>query len=358
MLKTAEHLRKLGVSVDISLEFTPNLSTYDIVHLMNITRVKHTATQLRNAIRQHKKVVLSPIYWNTKEVSFSYIRQIVSCLENIDSLRALTRAFLLSLTSKTIWMQTEELLLNRKMALFVLSNVNCILPNSKAEMEILKSDYIKVFRKHNVEFVITPNGVEPEVFYAASPEPFKKQYGLSNFILNVGRFSYRKNQLSLIKALKGTNLKCVLIGEPTNSQTYHYTIKDTIDKLYYERCKKEASSSFTFLKPMRHNELASAYAACKVFVLPSLYETPGLSALEAALAGANICITRGGATREYFSDFAFYCEPHDINSIREAIFKAYDAPKSNNLKERILKNFTWDRVAKVTLEAYERVLKK
>jgi glycosyltransferase involved in cell wall biosynthesis len=104
--------------------------------------------------------------------------------------------------------------------------------------------------------------------------------------------------------------------------------------------------------------LASAYAACKVFVLPSLYETPGLSALEAALAGANICITKEGATREYFSDFAFYCDPHDINSIREAIFKAYEASKSDKLRDHILKNFTWNRAAKATLEAYEKVLKE
>jgi len=42
--------------------------------------------------------------------------------------------------------------------------------------------------------------------------------------------------------------------------------------------------------------LASAYAACDVFVLPSMFETPGIAALEAGLAGAKIVITKYGGT--------------------------------------------------------------
>ena len=50
--------------------------------------------------------------------------------------------------------------------------------------------------------------------------------------------------------------------------------------------------------------LASAYAAARVFALPSWFETPGLAALEAALAGARWSITPFGCTREYFGDHA------------------------------------------------------
>jgi len=38
--------------------------------------------------------------------------------------------------------------------------------------------------------------------------------------------------------------------------------------------------------PHDSEELQSAYAAAKVFVLPSNFETPGLTALEAGLAAA------------------------------------------------------------------------
>ncbi len=56
--------------------------------------------------------------------------------------------------------------------------------------------------------------------------------------------------------------------------------------------------------------LASAYAAARVFALPSWFETPGLAALEAALAGCAVVITPYGSTREYFGDLVEYARPH------------------------------------------------
>ena len=73
MTKTAEYLRKKGVHVDISLDLAPKLCDYDLVHLMNLTRVKFTHFQLKNAKKYGKPVILSPIYWNTKSAFSSYI---------------------------------------------------------------------------------------------------------------------------------------------------------------------------------------------------------------------------------------------------------------------------------------------
>jgi len=357
MIKTAEYLKKLGVDVDISLQLNPKLDKYDIVHLMNITRVTHTYLQLKNAKKQKKKVVLSPIYWNTKDVVFSYFLRTFSFIKHIYDLKDLSVAVFQSIVNRTFFAQASELFTNNEMTSFVLANVDCILPNSHAELKILRERFPKVFEKKRLETIVVPNGVDKEVFYNASPKSFEDKYQIKDFVLNVGRFSFRKNQLSLIRALKGTGLRVVFIGE-SSKITKHYAVKDTIDKLYYQQCIRESDESFIFLGSMSHEELASAYAACKVFALPSLYETPGLSALEAALAGANVCITSKGSTREYFSGYAFYCDPYDICSIKRAILQAYDTPKSGNLKEHVLRNFTWDHVAKATLEAYMQVLKK
>ena len=48
-------------------------------------------------------------------------------------------------------------------------------------------------------------------------------------------------------------------------------------------------------------------------------ETPGLSSLEAAAMGKNIVVTTKGDTYDYFEDYAFYCEPDDIESIKNAL---------------------------------------
>jgi glycosyltransferase involved in cell wall biosynthesis len=223
-------------------------------------------------------------------------------------------------------------------------------------LEIISRDFADVFRNQEKEVSVIPNGVDADIFWNASPEAFIRKYGFTDFVLNVGRFSYRKNQLALVKAMKDTEADVVFIGESSRSPSSYYGIKDAIDKLYYQKCKRNADASFKFLGSIPHNELASAYAACRVFALPSLYETPGLSALEAALSGANICVTNGGSTREYFSEFALYCDPYSAASIRKAILKSYATPKNSKLKEYILKNFTWESVAKATLAAYERTL--
>jgi glycosyltransferase involved in cell wall biosynthesis len=86
-------------------------------------------------------------------------------------------------------------------------------------------------------------------------------------------------------------------------------------------------------------------------------ETPGLSSLEAAVMGSNIVVTKKGDTEEYFEDFAFYCEPDDIMSIKIAIEKAYNTQFNPKLKEKILNNYTWEKTAEKTAEAYKLALK-
>jgi len=354
MMKTAEYLRKLGVQVDISLDLAPNVREYDIVHLMNLTRVSFTHAQLRNAKRQKKKVALSPVYWNTGNVISLYARETVLELLRPSSLANLGKACLKSLRSKMLLNEISELTYNKKLASTVLSETDCLLPNSIAEMQIIRHDFEEVFGARERKISVVPNGVDANVFLNASSKPFIDKHGVDNFVLNVGRFSYRKNQLSLIRALKGTGIPVVFIGE-SSTGTY-YRIKDTVDNLYYMKCKREADSSFRFLPSVPHDKLAGAYAASKAFVLPSLYETPGLSALEAALCGSNICVTVGGSTREYFSNLVTYCNPYEPNSIRNAVLRAYEMPKTSTLREHVLRNFTWDKTAEATLEAYKNVM--
>jgi len=102
--------------------------------------------------------------------------------------------------------------------------------------------------------------------------------------------------------------------------------------------------------------LASAYAACDVFVLPSLFETPGIAALEAGLAGAKVVVTKFGGTTEYFGPMAEYVDPRSVESIRNGVLKALNVSKNPELREHIRKEFLWQRVAERTASAYRQVL--
>ena len=62
----------------------------------------------------------------------------------------------------------------------------------------------------------------------------------------------------------------------------------------------------------------SAYRACEVFVLPSLLETPGLAALEAAAQGARVVITEVGARANTLGRWPTYVDPASASSLRAA----------------------------------------
>jgi glycosyltransferase involved in cell wall biosynthesis len=218
-----------------------------------------------------------------------------------------------------------------------------VLPNKRDEANLLRDG----FGIPEPRISVIPNGVD-ERFYSADPSLFKKKYGLERFILNVGHIGHgRKNVLNLIHALGTVSHPSVIIGRIIKGE-------------YGDACVREAAryKQIHLIDGLDNSSelLASAYAACDVFVLPSLFETPGIAALEAALAGAKIVITPNGGTKEYFGDMATYVEPDSIDSIREGIVAALKQPKNPALREHIKQHYLWKNVAQQTAEAYRRAL--
>jgi glycosyltransferase involved in cell wall biosynthesis len=193
---------------------------------------------------------------------------------------------------------------------------------------------------------VVPNGVD-ERFYTADPTPFVEKYGVRDFILNVGHTGHaRKNVLALIQALSAIDHPAVIIGRFISGE-------------YGDACRREAAKHrhILLIDGLDHSSdmLASAYAACDTFVLPSMFETPGIAALEAALAGAKVVITPYGGTKEYFGDLAGYVEPASVASIRDGITAALERKKGTELREHVRRNFLWQTVARKTAAAYGEV---
>ncbi|QHI72319.1 glycosyltransferase family protein [Aminipila terrae] len=229
MQKTKEYLEKIGIDVDISTKDYISLEKYDIIHIFNLTRIKESYGFTQNALKQGKPYALSTIYWDMSD----YIKNGKNTPTRIE------------------WWKRDNHLREE-----MLNNAAILLPNSEIEWEVLK-------RSFNVkcQYSVIPNCAD-RFFYDAKPDNFISEYGLTDFILCVGRISCRKNQLALINALKGTGLNVVLIG-PNNNEDY------------YKQCKFAAGSNALFIDQMPYYKLASAYAAAKVHVLPSWFETPG-----------------------------------------------------------------------------------
>lgn len=349
LLKTKEYLEKAGLHVDVSLQLRPCLKHYDLVHLFNITRVHETFVQATNVMEQGKRFVLSPIYWDFTEFNQKgrtglrkYVFRMVRNENILETFKGLIRILIKpDLTSlHAVLCQWKNGFVAQQV--FVLNSATSVLPNSAAEAELLNRKFGSQF-----DLRIVYNAADRLFAEKASPEVFLNKFGLNDFVLCVGRFDERKNQLALIRAMQDTNVPLVFVGSFTPSHL-----------AFYKKCRRHAAGSrrIKFIKWLDHSDLRHAYSAAKVHALPSWLETPGLSSLEAALSGCNVVVTDRGSTKEYFRDLVWYCEPADVASIRERILSAYEAPRRDALRQHVLMHFTWERTAESTIDAYKSAL--
>ena len=316
LLKTKSHMEKLGFVIDLNDPWIdPDKEEYNLFHLFGA----NFSTIILGKLIKDKNIplIVTPVFFSKHKA------QTLRFVNRINSL--LFKVFKVS----TPHIYTKELL----------DRADRILPNTQREKNLI----IKGFGISEKSVTLIHNGVE-ERFLEAKPEPFIEKYGIKDFILYVGYIGNgRKNTLKLVRALKDINVPVVFIGPVAKTA-------------YGEQCIKEIkeNKNITVLKPLPHDSplLESAYAACDTFVLPSLFETPGLSALEAGLAGAKVVITLYGGTYEYFGDEAVYIEPKSIASIREGIKMSLEKKKTGALKSHIKKAFLWKDIAKKIAEVY------
>jgi glycosyltransferase involved in cell wall biosynthesis len=229
------------------------------------------------------------------------------------------------------------LLLGQKKAVKkIIRETALLLPNSESEYRRLVTNYgiEKAFR-------VIPNAIDPNLFNQASSPSLKDK----KLVLCVGRIEGRKNQLNLIRALNNTEFKLFIIGSFASNQP-----------AYEKYCRSAAASNIKFINKIAQEQLVSYYKEAKVHVLPSWFETTGLSSLEAGVMGCNIVITDKGDTREYFEDMAYYCNPGSLDSIRSAVMLAASNPFNEALREKILREYIWPVTAAKTLEAYKLAL--
>ncbi len=346
IVENAEKLKELGIHVDISTELTPKLDNYDIVHIFNIVRPQEVYLQALNAKKQGKPIVLTPIYvcWEEYEKFGSdWWRKILANIfpyHSIEYLKVLARA----IKNGEIHKGVLKLLLKGYFTLMekVVRMTDIFLPNSEMEMDKLKKD----FRLHNPKYIIVPNGINHKIFDFSNVNVEKKiESNIKDSILCVANINGLKNQLNLVKAMKNLPYKLFLIGDISPNH-----------RNYYKKIINEKGDNVFYIGKISHRELPQYYKVAKVHVLPSWFETTGLVSLEAAVMRCNIVVTDKGFTKSYFGDYAFYCNPNDIDSIKDAIINAYESPFNEDFREYILSNFTLEISVKKIIEGYKKVL--
>lgn len=311
MRQLASHLRKSGVDVDFFDHNTTDISQYDILHIFSLNAEHYNLVNY--AHRKGVKVVLSSI---------------VTLADGwkIDLLLTLVHHPVLTLYN----MQQS-----------ILKLCDAIIVETPKELDFI----CKHFRIAHSKLKVIPNGIEQSD--NVGREHISSIVGDKDYVLCVGRFDRNKNQLNVIKAMIDTDIDVVFIGGPV-----------TADDKYYQECLTIAKgkNNFHFIGWVDNNSLLlkSAYSNAKVFLFPSYHETFGLVLLEAAVAGANLVVSKSLPILDFPSmNVCTRIDPNKLEDIRNKVMKAFVKEKDVNQINRILKYFSWKEVVDQHIDLYK-----
>lgn len=222
-----------------------------------------------------------------------------------------------------------------------------------------KNDILKIYKKKDEDVIVTHLGIKHELSKMnneLSKKELEEKFGISNkYILFVGTLQPRKNITRLIEAfslLKENDTELVVVGK--KGWLYEDILAAPQKFGVQERVK--------FLDFVTDAQLPFLYKHAEVFVLPSLYEGFGLPVLEAMKLGCPVITSNVSSLPEAGGDAALYINPEDTADIAEKIEKVLT---DKDLRERMIKKgyqhikqFSWEKTARDTLEILEEVAKK
>lgn len=332
MDQLAQGLKERGVEVVVDPEGKEQPAQFDLVHLFNFALAEHTKALAQRAKQANVPYVVTTLYEDTPAYRNQAIAQAMQLVNYVER------------GQNASWWEQQAVDVTKVKAAerfensWTAENAAALFPNGSQEAKALKRDYPRCAAMREVK-------LGHEIGAEGSPELFVQAHGVNDFVLCVGRFEFRKNQLMLLKALEHSDIPVVLASGG-------FSYDADYDRAVRSFKRRGKTIIVDRLSPQM---LASAYAAAKVHALPSWYELPGLVSLEAAHHGCSVVVTQLGTASDYFGPHAFYCDPWSESSICNAVTAAYYAPKNAEL-QRLARAYTWSQTIDQTLKAYEEIM--
>ena len=221
--------------------------------------------------------------------------------------------------------------------------------------------YISEFHVPSDKIEIIPNAVDTNKFH---PEvegyEIRKKLELKekdHVVLFVGRLDCNKGIEYLLRSFSRINeevsdAKLLIVGEgPVKRYIHTFTSKYPF------------KNSIIHVGHVSEEDLPKFYAASDLVVLPSLMEGFGITLLEAMASGKPCVATRAGGVEDAVinGETGLVVPPADSYSLYHAIRTLLtDDKRSKGFgiagRKRAENYFTWDKVAKHTVEVYKKVM--
>lgn len=200
---------------------------------------------------------------------------------------------------------------------------------------------------------VVPNGVNSEMFYPIKIAVAREKLKLpldKKIILNVGMLTPIKGTIYLINAFadiikKNDGLFLIIIGHgPLRSE-----LENKVRTLNLNRYVR-------FVSFVPNEELVFWFNAADLFVLPSLGEGFGIVLIEALSCGLPIVASNVGGIPEIIneSNLGILISPGNIEELSNGILQGLNNNWNRNKLIERSKYYSWDNVAKLTSNIYER----
>lgn len=241
----------------------------------------------------------------------------------------------------------------------------------------MKDDVIEAYGVNPEKVTVIHNGIDPEFYKPTFDEKLLLEYGIDPkipFVLFVGRITRQKGISQLISAAKHFNKDCQIVlcaGAPDTKE-----IAEETEALIADLCK-EREGVILISEMLPREKIKVLYSHARVFACPSLYEPFGIINLEAMSCETPVVGSHVGGIPEIIVEGeSGYLVPlesvsrTDFNPANPEAFQKAFAAKVNILledealatqmgkagRERVLKIFSWESIAKTTFDYYQKVI--
>lgn len=302
-LLVAAREQRVRADVSVSLRVEPH--RYDLVHVVSLFQTDHAST----IARWGKKTVVTPIWWDGPRVQ--WVANVLPAVLSPDRTPVEREKLLALYAARTLEANgvkmddakfEDEDLAQLTRVRDLADRIVATGPEELREME-------RSLGETKIPSDCATLGFEPVLSTAADARVFQEKFGLTDFVLCVGRIEPMKNQAMLAYALRDTGRKLVLMGAAP-------------DPAYLALCKHWGGENFVHIPNQPQAMVASAYKAASCHALPSWWEVPGLATIEAAAAGCPVVASDCGTIRYHLAEAVHYCDPADPDSIRSAVLAA------------------------------------
>lgn len=248
----------------------------------------------------------------------------------------------------------------------VLRRADRIVVATLAELTQLRFLYQASDRK----LVVIPPGVDPSHFYPIPPDEAKQYLGLqpeNRMVLFVGRIEPLKGVDTLIEAMACLDLRevhrpvhlAIIGGEPN---AVPQDMSDEMTRLQKLSDELVVGGMVVFLGKRGQDTLPYYYSAAEVVVMPSLYESFGMVALEAMACGTPVIASEVGGLGYLVQDgLTGYTIPDsDPQALCDKLSLLLgDAHLRETMGLRAAEyalDYAWDKIAKQIVDLYKELV--